>query len=167
MGARLKQTERAEAPAGPHLVFKKLMKSRRLVAIFAALSLGLFGAIILAQERVPNVDAPGRGQHTRFDARDRGIAGEWYKDHQADLTRGFRAEDRLTPTSESRLRVGEVLDSDLRSRIEAVPGDLLQKLPLPPRNDQYAVLDGHLLLVDAKTWIVSDVLHFELDFGRP
>ena len=143
------------------------MKSRRLIAIFAMISLGLFGAIILAQERVPTADAPDRGQHTRFDARDRGIAGEWYKDHQADLTRGFRAEDRLAPSSESRLRVGEVLDSDLRSRIEAVPGDLLQKLPIPARNYQYAVLDGHLLLVDAKTWNVSDVLHFELDFGRP
>lgn len=143
------------------------MKSRRLIAIFAMISLGLFGAIILAQERVPTADAPDRGQHTRFDARDRGIAGEWYKEHQGDLPRGFRAEDRLTPNSESKLRVGEVLDSDLRSRIEAAPGDLLQKLPIPARNYQYAVLDGHLLLVDAKTWNVSDVLHFELDFGRP
>jgi hypothetical protein len=43
----------------------------------------------------------------------------------------------------------------------------VEKLPPPPDNYQYMVLDGHLLLVNEKTWNVSDVLHFELDFGRP
>ena len=143
------------------------MKIRRLIAIFAIMSLGLFGAIILAQERSTSADTTASGQHTRFDARDRELAGEWYRERQADLPSGFREEDRLTPNSESRLRVGEVLDSDLRGKIQPVSADLLQKLPLAPRNYRYVILDGHLLLVDERTWNVSDVLHFELDFGRP
>ncbi|HEV7968614.1 MAG TPA: hypothetical protein VGP19_13640 [Candidatus Acidoferrales bacterium] len=48
-----------------------------------------------------------------------------------------------------------------------MPSDLLEKLPAPPRDYRYLVLDGHLLLVQEKTWNVSDVLHFEVDFGRP
>jgi hypothetical protein len=143
------------------------MKIRRLIAIFAIMSLGLFGAIILAQERVPAGETSDRVQHTRFDARDREIAGAWYRERRGDFPEGFREEDRLTPNSELRLRVGEALDPDLRWRIQPVPNDLLEKLPPPARDSRYVILDGHLLLVDGKTWNVSDVLHFELDFGRP
>lgn len=143
------------------------MTFRRLAAILAILSLGFFGAIILAQERVPNGDMPKGGQHTRFDARDRETAGEWYRASRVDLPTGFREEDRLTPELESKLRVGEALDTELRERIQPAPGDLVQKLPPPLRDCQYVALDGHLLLVNEKTWNVSDVLHFELDFGRP
>jgi hypothetical protein len=143
------------------------MKIRRLVALSAIISLGLFGAIILAQERVATVDIPAHGQHLRFDARDRAIAGEWYKENQSDPPRGFREQDRLTPVTESMVRVGEQLGSNLRWRILPAPADLVQKLPPLPGNYQYMVLDGHLLLVNEKTWNVSDVLHFELDFGRP
>jgi hypothetical protein len=143
------------------------MKIRRLAAIFAVLSLGFFGAIILARERVPSGDALERGQHTRFDARDREVAGEWYKANRVSLPAGFREQDRLTPELESKLRVGRALDSELRGRIEPAPVELVQKLPPPVRNHRYVALDGHLLLVDERTWNVSDVLHFELDFGRP
>ncbi len=142
------------------------MTIRRLLAVFAVLSLGLFGAIILAQEKIPREGVPDR-QHTRFDARDREIAGEWYRTHQVDRPAGFRNEDRLTPELESNLRVGEKLDSDLRGRVQPAPADLIQELPTPPPDEQYAALDGHLLLLNEKTWNVSDVLHFELDFGRP
>jgi hypothetical protein len=48
-------------PADPHEVLKKLMTIRRLTAVFAILSLGLFGAIILAQEKIPGEDVPDRG----------------------------------------------------------------------------------------------------------
>jgi hypothetical protein len=153
-------------PADPHEVLKKLMTIRRFAAVFAILSLGLFGAIILAQGKIPSEDVPDH-QHTRFDARDREIAGEWYRTHQVDRPAGFREGDRLTPVLESNLRVGEELDPDLRGRLQPAPADLIRRFPPPPTDDQYAALDGHLLLLNEKTWIVSDVLHFELDFGRP
>jgi Ni/Co efflux regulator RcnB len=146
---------------------KQLMIARRFAAVAAIASLGFFGAIILAKARSQNAAEPDRAQHTRFDARDRENIGEWYKEHQENLPRGFREDDRLPSNRESRLRVGEVLDSDLRSRTQPVPSDLLEKLPAPPRDYRYLVLDGHLLLVQEKTWNVSDVLHFEVDFGRP
>jgi hypothetical protein len=84
-----------------------------------------------------------------------------------DRPAGFREGDRLTPELESNLRVGGALNSDLRGRLQPAPADLIRRLPPPPPDDQYAALDGHLLLLNEKTWNVSDVLHFELDFGRP
>ncbi len=140
---------------------------QRLVAICAVALIGLFGVLILAQGHARNGADRTRDQHTRFDARDREIVGEWYKNHQDDLPAGFRAEDRLTPNSESSLRVSEALDPSLRSMVRPVPSDLLEKLPPPARDYRYAALDGHLLLLNEKTWNVSDVLHFELDFGVP
>lgn len=152
---------------GPKNVVMSFTISRRIIAIAAVASLGLFGAIILAKEKGQNGDDRDRAAHTRFDARDRENAEEWYMEHRADLPVGFREEDRLTPDLEARLRSGEVLDPELRWRTEAVPGELLQTLPPAPRNHRYVALAGHLLLVDEKTWNVSDIFHFELDFGRP
>jgi hypothetical protein len=143
------------------------MKIRRLAAILAVLSLGCFAAILLAQDRVPGGDASDRGRHARFDARDREVAGEWYRASRVSLPAGFREQDRPTPEWESKLRVDEALDSELRGRIVPAPVELVQKLPPPLGDYQYVALDGHLLLVDERTWNVSDVLHFELDFGRP
>jgi hypothetical protein len=148
-------------------VLMKPMIVRRVIAILAIAVIGLFGAIILAEERYQNGGGQDSGLHTRLDARDRETAGQWYREHLGNLPAGFRLEDRLTPSWESALRVGEILRSDLRGRTLPVPADLLQKLPLPPRAYRYLVLDGHLLIVEEKTWNVSDVLHFELDFGRP
>jgi hypothetical protein len=140
---------------------------RRVIAVVAIASLGLFGAIIFARENARSGDDRDRAPHTRFDARDRENAGEWYKEHRDDLPAGFREEDHLTPNLEAKLRVGEALDPELRSRTEPVPDELLEKLPSAPRNYRYVALAGHLLLVDERTWNVSDVFHFELDFGRP
>jgi hypothetical protein len=151
---------------GPMKAVMSFTIFRRMIAIAAIASLGLFGAIILANEKGQNGDRD-RAPHIRFAARDRENEGDWYKEHRDDLPVGFRQEDRLTPSLESRLRVGEVLDPELRGRTEPVAGELLQKLPVAPRNYRYAVLAGHLLLVEEKTWNVSDVFHFELDFGCP
>src|SRR5579863_7379163 len=140
---------------------------RRLIAIFSVALLGLFGAIIFANERCRSAPSSGPALHLRFDARDRERVGEWYKGRQDDLPAGFRAADRLDPDAESRLRIGQVLQPDLRREILPVPPDLLEKLPPAAPGQRYEVLDGHLVLSNQRSWIVSDVLHFELDFGRP
>ena len=143
---------------------------RRFIAVAAVALIGLFGALILAQGHGQRQEADLRrgAQHTRFDARDRANVGDWYRarQQQNDLPNGFQSSDLLSSTSESRLRVGELLDPDLRSETLPVPSELLQKLPPAAGDYRYLVLDGHLLLVDQKSWTVSDVLHFELDFGR-
>jgi hypothetical protein len=143
------------------------MTVRRFIAIFAVALLGLFGAMIFAKERGQNGPSTESVQHLRFDARDRQRVGEWYEEHKDGLPDGFRAADHLDPESESRLRIGQVLEPDLRRDLRAVPADLLEKLPLAASGESYEALDGHLLLVNEKSWNVSDVLHFELDFGRP
>jgi hypothetical protein len=148
-------------------VRKKFMIVRRVTALFAIAVLGFFGAIICAQEGSQKAEGEDRPEHTRFDARDRASVGEWYKENRDHLPHGFRQEDQLNPKLESRLRIGEVLDPVLQAKTQPVEADLLQRLPPPPREDRYVALDGHLLLVNEKTWKVSDVLHFELDFGRP
>jgi hypothetical protein len=144
------------------------MVTRRFFAVFAVALLGLFGAMIFAKERGGHSGLDSAPvQHLRFDARDRERVGEWYKDSQDDLPSGFQATDRLDPQSESRLRIGQVLDPDLRRKIAPVPPDLLAKLPAAPSGLRYESLDGHLVLLNERSWNVSDVLHFELDFGRP
>ena len=140
---------------------------RRFIAVVAVALIALFGAMILAQERGQDPDEGKRVQRTRFDARDREKVGEWYKDHRDDLPPGFEPEDRLSQSAESSLRIGEQLDPTLRQNIKPAPGDLLQKLPPVAPGYRYEVLDGHLLILNGKTWRVSDVLHFERDFGRP
>jgi hypothetical protein len=138
-----------------------------LIAIFGVVLSGLFGALILAQGHALNHEEARLSGHTRFDARDRQNIGRWYRDIQQHPPSGFLKSDELTPEQEANLRIGEPLDSGLRAMIQPVPDDLLQRLPPAASGQRYDALDGHLLLRSAKTWNVSDVLHFELDFGRP
>ena len=144
------------------------MVTRRFLAVFAVALLGLFGAMIFAKERGGHSGLDSAAvQHLRFDARDRERVGEWYKERQDDLPQGFQEADRLDPQSESRLRIGQLLEPDLRRKIVPVTPDLLAKLPAVPSGLRYEALDGHLVLLNERSWNVSDVLHFELDFGHP
>lgn len=143
------------------------MLIRRLVAIFAIALIGLFGAMILAQGRGQNDGGTASARHVRFDAKDRENVGEWYKQHQEESPRGLQAGDRLSALAESKLRIGDVLAPDLRGNLQPVPTVVLQRLAPAARGYRYEILDGHLLLLQDKTWKVSDVLHFEQEFGRP
>ena len=107
-------------------------------------------------------DDRGRG-HDRFYDHDRDASRDWYRAHHDHLPVGFRDRDRLPPGLEGRLRVGVVLDRDLRGRIHPVPGDLLGAYPPPPPRCRYVVIGGHIVLIDAG-YHVADVIHFELNF---
>ena len=77
-----------------------MMVARRLIAIVAVVLIGLFGAMILAQDRGREVQGPGneeRAGHTRFDARDRENVGAWYRSNLQRLPPGFQPQDRLDP----------------------------------------------------------------------
>jgi hypothetical protein len=140
---------------------------RRLMAIFAVALMALSGGMILAQRRGPVDEGKQRDIHIRFDVRDRENVGHWYKNHFENLPPGFQSQDRLTPSAESRLRIGEALDPDLQSMLTPVASDLMESLPPAAPGYSYETLDGHLLLLQAKNFNVLDVLHFETDFGRP
>jgi hypothetical protein len=75
-------------------------------------------------------------------------ATDWYNQHQANLPEGLRPEDRLTADQEARLKVGVVLDNDIRDRVRPAPQDLSDRLPPPPPEHRYVAVGGKVGLVD-------------------
>jgi hypothetical protein len=87
--------------------------------------------------------------HHKFDDHDREITRSWCAENRDRLPAGFRPDDRLSPEIEARLRVGSVLDVELKSRVVPLPTDLLKRLPPPPVDLHYVALGGHVALLDA------------------
>lgn len=85
-------------------------------------------------------------------------AADWYRDHQGSLPEGFRPEDRLTPEQESRVRVGVVLDNDIRDRVHPAPPELAARLAPPPPDHRYVAVGGKVGLVD-KDYRVKAVIN--------
>jgi len=98
-----------------------------------------------------------------FRDNDRRAAHEWYEHHRGHEARGFRRRDWLAPEYESRLRVGFVLNRDMRRMAYPVPEDLLYELPPCPRHYRYVVIGGHICLVD-DGYRVQDMIHVEINF---
>jgi hypothetical protein len=124
---------------------------RKLAAIAMGSTLILGGGRAFAkQEQKPHEDQGrhlAKGHH-KFDANDREIANRWCVEHRQSLPIGFRSADRLTPQFESRLRVGVVLDTDLRRLVHPVPSDLLHRLPPPPVDLHDIAIGGHVGMLD-------------------
>lgn len=124
-----------------------------------ALSLMMLGGTTSAQER----DEKDKDrEHTRFEDHDRRNALESYKDNHDHLPDGLRDRDRLAPELETRLRLGEALDRDLRHRIHPAPHDLLDRLPPCPKHYRYVLIGGHVCLID-DSFHLTDIIHFELN----
>lgn len=135
--------------------------------LISAVLTGLFS---LTSSAVPaqghSRDQNDRESHTKFDNRDRQAARKWYNEHRENLPQGFRDEDRLRPEEESRLQLGVALDANTRKRVRPAPVDLLRRLPPPPRHYRYALVNEHLLLVEDRTWNISDIIHLHGDEGH-
>jgi Ni/Co efflux regulator RcnB len=102
-----------------------------------------------------------RWDHGRFNDHDRQATRGWYNEHRMRPPLGLRRQDRLPPFLESRLRVGGLLAPPLRSRIYAVPSDLLFRLPPAPRGYRYVLIGGHVVLIDP-AYRVHDMIWLEL-----
>jgi hypothetical protein len=98
----------------------------------------------------------------RFRDHDRRAAHDWYDRHRDHPPAGFRQRDFLAPEYESRMRIGYVLDPDMRRMARPVPEDLLYQLPPCPRHYRYVVIGGHVCLVDGG-YRIHDVIHMELN----
>lgn len=94
----------------------------------------------------------------RIDGPDQQVMRDWYRDHRDAPEFGGR--QRSNDQLEQRIRVGAVLDPDLRRLARPVPADLLGRLPPRPRYLRYMIVGDHVCLIDNR-WIVRDVLHFE------
>jgi Ni/Co efflux regulator RcnB len=107
-----------------------------------------------------------RELRTKFNNHDREAARKWYNENRGNLPQGFRDEDRSGPEEESRLQAGTTLDPGIRRRVRPVPMDLLRRLAPPPRHYRYAILNEHLLLVEDRTWNISDTIRLPGDDGH-
>jgi hypothetical protein len=75
-------------------------------------------------------------------------ASDWYSQHQGNLPEGLRPEDQLSADQQSRLKVGVVMDNDIRDRAHPAPPDLANRLTPPPPDHQYVAVGGQVGLVD-------------------
>jgi Ni/Co efflux regulator RcnB len=99
-----------------------------------------------------------RQGQTQFNAQDRQATSAWSNQHQAHPPVGFRPQDRLSPTLESRLQVGSKMDPELQKRVHAVPSDLRSHLAAPAPSYRYVAVGGHVALIDKKNQ-VHDIIH--------
>ncbi len=76
--------------------------------------------------------------------------------------REFEGRQRWNDRYEQDIRVGAVLDPDLRRLARPVPADLLDRLPPRPRYLRYMIVGDHICLID-RWWTVRDVLHVHVE----
>lgn len=103
-----------------------------------------------------------RNNRDRFRDRDRQAARDWYDRHRDRPPHGFREREWLAPEYESRMRIGYVLDPEMRRMARPIPGDLRYRLAPPPPHYRYVVIGGHVCLVD-EGYRIHDVIHMELN----
>ena len=140
------------------------MKSRWWITGCTAALLAISGGVATAHSTLPNQpnqENKDRGDH-KFSDHDKQAARDWAGKHKDSMPAGFREEDKLSPELEARLKVGAVLDTDLRGRIRPVPADLLATLTPAPRGYRYVIIGDHIVLVD-EGWHVEDVIHLEIN----
>jgi hypothetical protein len=93
---------------------------------------------------------------------DRAAMRGWYGEHHDHLPPGLAKRDRLPPGLERQLVVRGTLPPGLRGKIHRCPIDLERRLPPPPPDCEHVFVGGHVVLVNRKTFVVLDILHFEL-----
>jgi Ni/Co efflux regulator RcnB len=161
-----KTTSGSALRSGNHSYGDVMKKSVVFLTSVLALSVAVpvFGPRAAAQDRPQEQDRAQAQNHqdeARFQDKDRQAARDWYQHHRENPPEGFRQSDRLDSSMESHLRVGVVMDNDLRHRIHPVPADLLATLPPPPAGYRYEVVGGQIVLVDSG-WRIHDIININL-----
>ena len=87
---------------------------------------------------------------------------DWYDDHHDHLPPGLAERDQLPPGLEKQLVVRGTLPPGLRKKIQRCPEDMERRLPPPPPDCEHVVIGGHVVLLNSKSFVVVDIVHFEL-----
>ncbi len=142
------------------------MTSRRgWMRAIAAPLIALGSIAVLAKEH-----GHGRGHgHDRDDEdgghgysdHDREEVRGWYYDHRDNLPPGLAKKDRLPPGLERQLLVRGTLPPGLQKRIRPCPIEIERRLPPPPPGYEHAIIGGHIVLLNRRTFVVLDIIHFE------
>lgn len=102
-------------------------------------------------------------QQHQFNDADRQATRDWARQHRSRPSAGWRQRDRLTPAMQKRLRRGQRLDPQLRSRIHWVPADLSRRYGPAPRGYRYAMIGGNIVMLD-DAYEVRDVFSININF---
>jgi hypothetical protein len=86
----------------------------------------------------------------------------WYDQHENNLPPGLAKRDRLPPGLEKQLVRRGTLPPGLQKRLQPCPRDLERQLPPPPPECAHLLIGGHIVLLNQRTNVVVDVVHFEI-----
>lgn len=92
---------------------------------------------------------------------DREEARGWYNENERNLPPGLAKKDRLPPGLEKQLARNGTLPPGLQKRIQPCPPELVRVLPPPPPDCAHVLVAGHIVLLNRKTNVVLDILHFD------
>ena len=137
------------------------MQTKRWMCTFAAALIALSSVVAIARgPKRDKDDDQGRREHG-YSRRDQKAIRDWHREHEKDLPPGLAKKDRLPPGLERQLRLRGTLPPGLRDRILPCPEDLERRLPPPPPDCGHVVIGGHIVLLNRKTFMVLDIIHFE------
>jgi ferric-dicitrate binding protein FerR (iron transport regulator) len=119
------------------------------------------GKVAVAQNHGQNDAEWNRQHHTTFNDQDRQAARNWYQQHQAHLSAGWREQDRLNPEMEGRLRAGSRLDSEMQRHVHSLPSDLSRQYGPAPHGYRYAIIGGNIVMID-DNYLVQDVFSIDV-----
>jgi Ni/Co efflux regulator RcnB len=105
-----------------------------------------------------------RGDHEEhlYGDRDHEAMRGWYDDHRDRLPPGLAKRDQLPPGLEKQLVRRGTLPPGLQKRIQPCPEELERRLAPPPPECAHVLVGGHLVLLNRRTNVIVDVVHFEI-----
>ena len=115
-----------------------------------------------------NGHGKGHDKHSDDDAKDyykdhdRETMRGWYDQHENNLPPGLAKKDRLPPGLERQLVRRGTLPPGLQKRLQPCPRDLERQLPPPPPECAHVLVGGHIVLLNQRTNVVVDFVHFEI-----
>jgi hypothetical protein len=132
----------------------------------AALSLLMFtgsAALVYGQGKGKgkghNKHDDDQGEYYKDHERDE--ARGWYNEHENNLPPGLAKKDRLPPGLEKQLVRNGTLPPGLQKRIQPCPPELVRVLPPPPPDCDHVLVAGHIVLLNRRTNVVLDIVHFD------
>ena len=140
------------------------MKSKRWLLVCTFSLIVLASDFALAQG---NGHGKGHAKHGDDSAQESYYADHdqdvraWFDDHQNNLPPGLAKRDQLPPGLEKQLVKRGTLPPGLQKRIQYCPPDLERRLPPPPQESEHVLIGGHIVLLNRRTNVVIDILHFE------
>jgi Ni/Co efflux regulator RcnB len=144
------------------------MKRTWWTCVVLAIAVGVFGAT--GSSALAQGHGNGHKKHAEDEDRDeryysdhdRDSARGWHDEHENNLPPGLAKKDQLPPGLEKQLVRRGSLPPGLQKRLQPCPEELERRLPPPPAECAHMLVGGHVILLNRRTNVVVDVVHFEV-----